>query len=81
MCVVHSSVSKLHARVRLADDKLYLSDAGSSNGTSVNGEKLAEKAERVLEHGHLVRFGACNFQAFEPTRFVQLLARFSSEGQ
>src|SRR4051812_26990229 len=37
VCVAHSSVSKLHARIRVADGKHYLSDAGSSNGTSVNG--------------------------------------------
>src|SRR5688500_16202833 len=35
VCVAHSSVSKLHARIRFEGQQLYVSDAGSSNGTFV----------------------------------------------
>lgn len=77
VCVGHSSVSKLHARVRLADDALYLSDAGSSNGTQLNGNLLTVDVEHRLEHGNQVRFGGCSFQVFEPQRFAQLLSRFA----
>jgi hypothetical protein len=77
VCVSHSSVSKLHARVRVADDgALYLSDAGSSNGTQVNGAPLVPEKETRLDHGLQVRFGGCSFQVFEPSKFALLLRRF-----
>jgi hypothetical protein len=79
VCVAHSSVSKLHARIRTdANNALFLSDAGSSNGTFFNNERLATDAEVRLVHAAQIRFGACSFQAFEPERFVQLLQKFSS---
>jgi hypothetical protein len=78
VCVLHSSVSKLHARVRVADDgRLFLSDAGSSNGTQLGGELMQPDVEKPLAHANQVRFGACVFQVFEPKRFVELLGRFA----
>jgi hypothetical protein len=79
VCVAHSSVSKLHARIR-TDGKgaLYLSDAGSSNGTFFNNERLEKDAEARIVHAAQIRFGACSFQSFEPERFVQLLQKFST---
>ena len=77
VCVSHSSISKLHARIRVGNDGLFLSDAGSSNGTSVNGMRLASDAEQRLANGLQVRFGGCSFQVFEPRRFAELLQRFS----
>ena len=78
VCVAHSSVSKLHARIRTDAAGLFLSDAGSSNGTFFNNERLAKDAEARIVHAAQLRFGACSFQAFEPQRFVQLLQKFSS---
>lgn len=78
VCVAHSSVSKLHARIRTDAAGLFLSDAGSSNGTFFNVDRLAKDAEAKLVHAAQVRFGACSFQAFEPERFVQLLQKFST---
>lgn len=78
VCVAHSSVSKLHARIRVDASGLFLSDAGSSNGTFFNDERLAKDTEQQLVHGAQIRFGACSFQAFEPQRFVTLLQKFSS---
>jgi pSer/pThr/pTyr-binding forkhead associated (FHA) protein len=77
VCVTHSSISKLHARVRIGDDGLFLSDAGSSNGTSVNGNQLPAGQEKKLDHKMQVRFGGCSFQVFEPQRFAEILQRFS----
>lgn len=76
VCVGHSSVSKLHARIRAGRDELLLSDAGSSNGTKIEGAPLAEGEERPIANGVHVTFGACTFQLFEPARFASLLARF-----
>lgn len=79
VCVAHSSVSKLHARIRTdASGALFLSDNDSSNGTFVNNLRLGKDAEERLSHATHVRFGACSFQAFEPQRFVQLLQKFST---
>ncbi|OGQ11196.1 MAG: hypothetical protein A2138_06570 [Deltaproteobacteria bacterium RBG_16_71_12] len=77
VCLAHSSVSKLHARIR-ADDRgaLFLSDAGSSNGTSVDGVQLKPEQEHALASGARLCFGGCSLQAFEPERFVEMLARF-----
>lgn len=77
VCIPHSSVSKLHARIR-ADERgaLFLSDAGSSNGTTLNGVKLSADQEHPLASGAHLIFGGCSVQAFEPTRFATMLARF-----
>ena len=78
VCVAHSSVSKLHARMRIDGGVLFLSDAGSSNGTYVGVDRLTNGEERRLSHATQVRFGGCGFQVFEPERFVALLRMFSS---
>jgi len=76
--VPHSSVSKLHARVRVvSDDELWLSDAGSSNGTEYGGEALAGSVERRLIHGALARFGVIELQTLETKRLVPLLEQLA----
>jgi pSer/pThr/pTyr-binding forkhead associated (FHA) protein len=76
VCIAHSSISKLHARVRSTADGIWLSDAGSSNGTTLNGKKLAQGAEMPCSSGAHVLFGACGFQLFEPKHFHAILSRF-----
>ena len=79
VCIAHSSVSKLHARVRIEQGCiLFVSDASSSNGTFVGEERLGSEVEKSLTHAAQLRFGACAFQLFEPERFVALLTRFSA---
>ena len=78
VCIMHQSISKLHARVRLTHGAALLSDAGSSNGTFLN-EQLAID-ETPLKHGVHVRFGSCAFQLFETGRFLPLLTRLSALG-
>ena len=78
VCIAHSSVSKLHARIRMSEQgMLFVSDAGSSNGSALDGTALAPDAERPLGNGAQVRFGACSLQAFTPERFVSILSRFA----
>ena len=74
----HSSVSKLHARVRLRDEGLLLSDAGSSNGTIVNGEQLAHGEDLALSSTDLLRFGGVALQLFETTRFFEVLREMAA---
>ncbi len=74
--VAHTSVSKLHARVRRIGDGLFLQDAGSSNGTLVNGDVVAAGVDVALVHGDVVRFGSIVLQCFEPLRLHGVLERF-----
>jgi DNA-binding winged helix-turn-helix (wHTH) protein len=40
LVIPHSTVSRLHARIELQHDRYVLFDAGSANGTFVNGERI-----------------------------------------
>ena len=51
-------VSKEHAEVRIGAGACVLVDLGSSNGTFVNGERIAE---RSLQDGDRVRLGLLEF--------------------
>ena len=75
ICVMHQSVSKLHARIQVTPDGLMLSDAGSSNGTSLGGTLLPEGTTGRILHGSHISFGQCAYQAFESSRFVELLRK------
>lgn len=73
ICIPHSSVSKLHARITSNGFGPVIEDAASSNGTLVNGDPVGPGA--AVGHGDLVRFGSVVFQCFEPARLHALLLR------
>lgn len=50
-------VSRRHAVISRSGDSLYLRDAGSYNGTFLNGQKLVPHQPRVLRDGDDVRLG------------------------
>ena len=56
ICLKDPTVSTLHCTVKRDGDKLVLADAGSTNGTKVNGAPLT--GEHVLQHGDTVNIGA-----------------------
>lgn len=58
ICVVYSHVSKFHAYFKkdMRSHEMMLVDPGSTNGTQVNGRKLAPKESHVLEDGDKVVF-------------------------
>jgi hypothetical protein len=74
ICIAHSSVSKLHARLRLVQGGIVCLDAGSSNGTFINGIAVGKNGT-PLASGDLLRFGACGFQVFRPEHLTELLQR------
>ncbi|MDP2341290.1 MAG: FHA domain-containing protein [Deltaproteobacteria bacterium] len=76
VCVPHTSVSKLHARIRRVGDAVFLQDGGSSNGTLINGDVVAAGVDVALVHGDLVRFGSIVLQCFDPRRLHSVLVRF-----
>jgi DNA-binding NtrC family response regulator len=55
--VDHTSVSRKHARIVLADT-ITVEDLGSSNGTKVRGRALAPSSSQTIEPGDLVELGS-----------------------
>ena len=60
-----STVSRRHARLTFQGGKYVLEDLGSTNGTFVNGQRLA--GPRVLKAGEVVSFGEQIILVFEVT--------------
>ncbi len=59
--VADAGVSSRHAQVQWQCGALQLTDLGSTNGTFVNGEKLAPNVARKLNVGDRVRLGKLDF--------------------
>lgn len=55
-------VSRLHAVVRLRDEKLTITDLGSANGSYVNGARLVPNSEQRISSGDLIALGKLKFQ-------------------
>lgn len=73
----HSTVSKLHVRIRARDDaSLELTDAGSSNGTRCEGRLLAPNIPLILENGMEIQLGACRCFFMHPEYFYQVLHKY-----
>ena len=56
ICLKDPTVSTLHCKLTRNGDKYVIADAGSTNGTKVNGNPLT--AEYELQSGDTVRIGA-----------------------
>lgn len=50
------AVSRLHARIRMAEGKCYLRDLNSKNGTWVNGQEVQGEKEIEIKEGDEIRF-------------------------
>jgi pSer/pThr/pTyr-binding forkhead associated (FHA) protein len=60
-CVLtNDTVSRRHARLRYAHDAWLLTDLGSTNGTRVNGWRVAGEVE--VRVGDRVSFGTARFR-------------------
>ena len=54
----HASVSKIHAALTMnAQGTLLVADTGSTNGTYINGRRIAYGEARQIEDGDVVSFG------------------------
>lgn len=62
-----SEISRRHARLTFQGGKYVLEDLGSTNGTFVNGQRLA--GPRVLKAGEVVSFGEQIVLVFEVSTF------------
>lgn len=61
-------ISRRHAQVECRPDGVFLRDLGSTNGTAVQGETLAEGEVAHLREGDVVSFGGveARFEADAP---------------
>jgi pSer/pThr/pTyr-binding forkhead associated (FHA) protein len=74
VCIDHSSVSKLHARIRrLPEGGLRLSDASSLNGTKLNDRPIG--GDVPLRDTDRVVFGSIAVEVYDAWRLHQLLMR------
>ncbi|MCR5237580.1 MAG: DUF6382 domain-containing protein, partial [Lachnospiraceae bacterium] len=60
-CIDHPSISRMHARIEKHDGVLLLKDTNSTNGTCINGIRLAPNEQRIIEVGDEIRFGSLNY--------------------
>jgi len=63
LAVVTPHVSRQHARLDVEDDRLYIEDLGSSNGTMVNGKRTSGRQQ--LRHDDELRFHDIIFRVTE----------------
>jgi hypothetical protein len=57
VALTHQSISKVHAHFTYSGGLLSLSDAGSKNGTKLNGVKLGPNEVAPVDLGDTVEFG------------------------
>ncbi len=60
MIADESSVSRRHAEIRVEGSRVFVQDLGSTNGTFVNGVRVAQEVE--LKPGDELLFGAAKFR-------------------
>ncbi len=71
------SVSKRHAYIEIANGGYFVEDAGSRNGTYVNGSRLQPSSRQEIKDEDAVTFGRLAFQYFTPAVLYEAL-RFST---
>jgi pSer/pThr/pTyr-binding forkhead associated (FHA) protein len=52
-----NGVSRLHAAIKLVNNRIVVVDLGSSNGTYLNGIRLSPYIETPVSHGDLIYLG------------------------
>jgi hypothetical protein len=69
------TVSKQHARMRVppGESSAVVQDTGSTNGTSIAGERLEPQADALVRSAQPVRFGRHTFTFLMPADFYRYL--------
>jgi pSer/pThr/pTyr-binding forkhead associated (FHA) protein len=78
LCIARMGVSKFHAYFfQAADGSYQLTDKDSTNGTFVDGVRLASGATAALRDGSEVQFGNHRFAFMTSVSFHKLLRSFA----
>lgn len=80
VCIADETLSKFHAYVRDVDGTLFLQDARSRNGTTVDGVNVAARGAGdavALRPGNVVRFGSVTTSFLDVDGLVSLARRMS----
>lgn len=59
-------ISRLHASIRAVSKKVYVTDLGSSNGTWINGERIAPNKPYELDNRDIFLLGRLQVQVLMP---------------
>lgn len=54
----YPNISRRHAELIWQNNMLFIQDLGSSNGTFVNGQRIAVRQSITLKHGDKIRFAS-----------------------
>ncbi|MCR5371731.1 MAG: FHA domain-containing protein [Clostridium sp.] len=60
-CVEEDAVSRMHARIDRREDRYFVTDLNSTNGTSVGGQLLEANETRELRDGDLLELAGVGF--------------------
>jgi hypothetical protein len=71
------AISKRHAIIDIEDGKYYLRDAGSTNGTKINGSRMAKKRV-LLKDKDVVGFARYEFTFLYPKSLYKMLQEVKS---
>lgn len=71
--IVANGVSRRHCRILLAEDAVYVSDLGSSNGTFVDGKRIEADEKILIPPGATLSLGGVKFIVqYEPPASVEV---------
>ncbi|MHB8626853.1 MAG: FHA domain-containing protein [Aggregatilineales bacterium] len=72
LVVDSTQISRQHARLELDHDQVIIIDLGSTNGSSVNGERLTPREPRRLRAGDKINLGGvCTLEFDDPGTTLQ----------
>ncbi len=54
----HADVSRKHARIKVKNNRVFIEDLGSTNGTSVNGQSIDDKGPVSVDNGDQIIIGS-----------------------
>ena len=58
------AISRTHAKLQVAQGRLYIIDLGSVNGTRVRGERIAPQVPVVVQNGDEIFFASEQFRLY-----------------
>ena len=76
--VRHEQVSRFHAWLQDGGGKRSIADAGSKNGTFLNGRRLVPRKAEPLGPEETLCFGKLEVRFFEPARFTAWLEELAA---